>query len=151
LNTGKRIAPDVSLDGSNKSGVTGYQGGLTQGGFGSSLSCPCWAGIIAIVNQGRAASGNTSLNSIANPQQALQALYSLPASDFHDVTSGYIGLSAGIGFDEATGRGTPIATTLVPHLVGYGLTPAKLVYGVQPSSTPAGQNISPSVTVRVVD
>jgi len=52
-------------------------------------------GSIAIANQGLAAAGASTLNSTANPMQTLQGLYSLPASDFHDITTGYNGLSAG--------------------------------------------------------
>ena len=59
--------------------------------FGTSLSSPCWAGLIAIANQGRVADGGTTFNSTADPMQTLQALYSLPASDFNDITSGYNG------------------------------------------------------------
>ena len=67
-NTGHRTTPDVSFDASEFTGVTCFQsGGLTYGNFGTSLSSPCWAGLIAIANQGRVASGSPTLNSVANP------------------------------------------------------------------------------------
>jgi hypothetical protein len=123
-NTGMRTSPDVAFDGGGNSGVTCYQnGGLGYDYYGTSLSSPCWAGIIAVVNQGRVAAGETTFNSPSNPQQALQALYSLPSSDYNDITSGYNGYSAGPGYDYLTGLGTPIANQLVPDLVSYGLTP----------------------------
>ena len=56
--SGNRTTPDVSFDGSINSGVDCYQGGMGSGYFGTSLSCPCWAGLIAIVNQGRVANGD---------------------------------------------------------------------------------------------
>ena len=126
--TGYRTTPDVSFDASQNSGVTCFQdGGLGYGYMGTSLSSPCWAGLIAIANQGRVAAGGTPLNSTANPQQTLEALYSLPASDFHDITTGYNGYSAGAGYDFVTGRGTPIANTLIPDLVSFNLTAAPSV------------------------
>jgi subtilase family serine protease len=116
--TGHRTTPDVSFDGSNNSGVTVYQNGqFRYDVFGTSLATPCWAGLIAIVNQGRKARGRMPLNSGGKPMQALQALYRLPASAFHDITSGYNGTSARSGYDQVTGRGSPVANVLVPDLV----------------------------------
>ena len=92
----------MAFDASENTGVTCFQNGeLTYGNFGTSLSSPCWAGLIAIVNQGRVADGGTTLNSGSNPTQTLQALYSLPAGDFHDITSGYNGFNAGPGYDDS--------------------------------------------------
>lgn len=120
--TGFRTTPDVSFDGAVGTGVTAYRSGsLRYGVAGTSLASPCWAGLIAIVNQGREAEGTTTLNSTANPTQTLEGLYSLPASDFHDITSRYNGFSAQPGYDYITGRGSPIASRLIPGLVAYDL------------------------------
>ncbi len=148
--TGYRTSPDVSFDGSDSSGVTVYQnGGLGFDYFGTSLSSPCWAGLIAIADQGRVANGGTSFNSTANQQQTLQALYALPAADFHDITTGYNGLSAGVGYDELTGLGSPIANLLVPDLASYNL-PTRLAITAQPPSTvTAGAGFT--LTVKVED
>ena len=43
---------------------------------------------------------------VAAPQQVLDALYSLPASDFHDITSGSNGLPSLPGYDLVTGLGS---------------------------------------------
>ena len=95
------------------------------------------------------ADGGTTLNSTANPTQTLQALYSLPASDFHDITSGYNGLSAGPGYDEVTGRGSPIANLLIPDLIGYvRASLSQSVVSVQPTSTPAGGTAAVTLTVK---
>ena len=79
-----------------------------------------WAGLIAIADEGRAIVG---LGSLDGPSQTLPALYSLPAADFHDITSGSTGPSpefnAGPGYDLATGIGSPVGNLLVPALVGY--------------------------------
>ncbi len=140
--TGYRTTPDVSFDASFDGGATTFDdGNLSFGSGGTSLGSPCWAGLIAIANQGRVAAGGTTFNSSANPQQILQAIYSLPASDFHDITTGYNGFKRGVGYDEVTGRGTPIANLLVPNLVSYGIVanqatptinwpaPAAITYG----------------------
>jgi hypothetical protein len=124
--TGNRTIPDVAFDADPNSGVAiydSYNNGSTnpweQIG-GTSLSAPCWAGLIAIVNQGRALAGSATLNSSLNPTQTMSALYNLPAADFHDITNGSNGdFSAGPGYDEVTGLGTPVANLLVADLVAY--------------------------------
>ncbi len=149
-NTGYRTNPDVSFDGSDESGVTCVQYGQLEYDYdGTSLATPCWAGLMAIVNQGRLADGGASLNIPSDPTQALQGLYSLPASDFNDVTSGYNGLSAGPGYDEVTGLGTPIANLLVPALASYDLGSDQLAVSVEPpTSVAAGSTFRLSVSVE---
>ena len=53
---------------------------------GTSLSAPAWAGLLALVNQGRAAAGESALNS-TSPTETQQALYTLPQSDYNVITS----------------------------------------------------------------
>ncbi len=147
--TGSRTTPDVSFDASQESGVDVYQNGqLGYDAFGTSLSSPCWAGLIAIANQGRVFSGGSTFNSTANPMQTLQALYSLPASDFYDITSGYNGFSAGAGYDEVTGRGSPIANLLVPDLASYGLPTRLAITTPLPASVTAGSTFGLTVAVE---
>lgn len=114
-----RTVPDVSMDADPNTGVyvlDSFAGGWYQVG-GTSLSCPMWAGLVSIANQGRALNGESSLNGLT---QTLPTLYNLPSSDFHDVTTGSNGTySAGPGYDLTTGLGTPIANLLVPALAGY--------------------------------
>jgi len=84
---------------------------------GTSLATPCWAGLIAIADQMRVAMGRTTLNGAS---QTLPALYSLPSQDFHDITRGSNGgYTAGKGYDEVTGLGSPVANLLVPALAAY--------------------------------
>ena len=91
--SGKRSIPDVSFDflnvwiynsnGNPKSGW-GWVGG-------TSLGTPCWAGLIAIANQGRTLAGEAPLNS-TGPQQTIQELYQLGSISgnpyFTDITQG---------------------------------------------------------------
>ncbi len=106
--TGAWIADPYNLDPSNPFEVVG----------GTSLSAPAWAGLVALVNQGRAAAGESALNS-STPTDTQQALYSLPQSDFNVITGGTNGYSAGSGYNLVTGLGTPVANLLVSDLVAY--------------------------------
>jgi subtilase family serine protease len=80
---------------------------------GTSAGAPQWAAIIAIADQGRALHHAGSLST----NQTLTALYSLPAADFHDITTGSNGFNARPGYDLVTGRGTPRADELIPDLI----------------------------------
>jgi subtilase family serine protease len=117
-----RLTPDVSLDGNMDTGVAVYDsfnGGTVTPWFkvaGTSLSAQVWGGLIAIADQGRAVK---SLGSLDGPTQTLPRLYELNSTDFHDITTGQSnGFSPSAGYDLTTGRGTPIANALVPHLAG---------------------------------
>jgi subtilase family serine protease len=121
-------APDVAYDADPQSGFSIYDSTPQQGvsGWlaigGTSAGAPQWAGLVALVDQGRELAGAGSLNTT----QALNSLYSIKAGDFHDITTGYNGYYAGPGYDLVTGRGTPIASSLVPDLITHTL-PAKLL------------------------
>jgi hypothetical protein len=129
--------------------VIGYLDGGWSTGGGTSLGSPCWAGLIAIANQGLVADGDTTLNSTTNPTQTLHVLYSLPASDFHDITTGYNGYIAGPGYDEVTGRGTPIANLLIPDLVSsVSLSLAESSVSISASSIPYGNTATVTFTAN---
>src|SRR5262249_2961072 len=105
----KRAYPDVAMNAGTA--VAGYD---IRNGAGTPwealdatlLSAPMWAGLIAIANQGRALAGLTALD---GRTQTLPAIYQLPSTDFHDITSGNNRLAASPGFDLVTGRGSPRA------------------------------------------
>lgn len=121
-----RTIPDVAFDGDDTTGgavYDSYNGGSApwyEVG-GTSFGAPNWAGMIAIADQGRALAGLAALD---GPSQTLPRLYGLPASDFNDITTGQNTGSGGttyqatVGYDLVTGRGTPIASRLVPDLAG---------------------------------
>ena len=106
--TGAWIADPYNLDPSNPFQIVG----------GTSLSAPAWAGLLALVNQGRAAAGESTLNS-TSPTDTQQALYMLPQTDYNMIASGNNGYSAGAGYNLVTGLGTPVANQLVPDLIAY--------------------------------
>jgi Putative Ig domain/Galactose oxidase, central domain/Bacterial Ig-like domain/Kelch motif len=87
--TGQRTIPDVAFDSTNFVAIYDSYDNPTSPQFsigGTSLSCPCWAGLIALANQGRAAAGEAPLDTY-NAQQTLSLLYSLPSTDFHPVVA----------------------------------------------------------------
>ena len=106
--TGAWISDPYNLDPSNPFEVVG----------GTSLSAPAWAGLVAIVNQGRLAAGEATLNS-SSPTDTQQALYMLPQSDYSAIDTGTNGYTANAGYNLVTGLGTPVAELLVPDLVAY--------------------------------
>jgi subtilase family serine protease len=87
---------------------------------GTSLSCPQWAGIVALADQ---VSGS-DLGLINPALYAIGADAGRYANDFYDVTVGnnttdpnVTGYPATPGWDPITGLGTPNAANLVPDLV----------------------------------
>lgn len=115
----RRGTPDVSYNGDPSSGVAVYSsfafGAATPWEVigGTSAGAPQWAALIAIADQGRAFLGK---NSLVNAQAVM---YKLPSTDFHDITLGNNGNSAGAGYDLATGLGSPIANLVIRDLIAY--------------------------------
>jgi hypothetical protein len=131
-----RTIPDVSFEADPGPGVAicdSYDNGSAnpwENIGGTSLSAPCWAGMIAIINQERV---NNGLTALSGSTQTLPMLYGLSSSDFRDITSGTNGVySAGTGYDLVTGRGVPIANRLILDMSGH-TTGADLTF-----STPSG-------------
>jgi len=120
--TSNRSTPDVAFDADPNTGVAIYdtvsqfgQTGWFQTG-GTSVGAPAWVALVAIADQGRAAL-STPLPSLTSTQ-TLTTLYANPSA-FHDITSGTSGPnSAGGGYDQVTGLGTPNANNVVQALVG---------------------------------
>ncbi len=123
-----RAVPDVAYNAAVDGGVlVAYSAlGPAAAGFyivgGTSAGSPQWAGIFALVNTARAANMKAPIG-FANP-----ALYSIAesasySSDFHDIQVGNnilvgttVGFAAGLGFDLASGWGTPNVANLVADL-----------------------------------
>lgn len=105
----KRGVADVAFDGDPNSGALVVDGTSTQQIGGTSLSSPIFVGLWARV---MAVKGNLGF--------AAPLLYQLPAGDFHDITSGSNGLSAGAGYDVVSGRGSLILNSAINHLGSGG-------------------------------
>ncbi len=118
--SGWREIPDVSFDADPASGVAVYDSydfgsssPWVQVG-GTSLSSPCWAGLVAIGDQLRVAE---DLAPMDGPSQTLPMLYSMKAGDFHDIIAGNNGFAAGPGYDLVTGIGSPVSNNLLTDFV----------------------------------
>lgn len=117
------VAPDVAYNADPRSGFAVYASTPTDPNRGwqviggTSAGAPQWAAMIAIADQGRALKKAGSLST----NKTLTALYSLPAADFHDITTGSNGFNARPGYDLVTGRGTPRADRLIPDLIKFTL------------------------------
>jgi uncharacterized delta-60 repeat protein len=130
---------------------------------GTSLSTPCWAGLIALADEGRANAKKPILASSGPAYQTQTALYDLPSGDFNDITTGNNGYQAGPGYDLVTGLGTPVASRLVAGLISYGATSIALSSSANPSvsgqllnftatvSASAPGALTPTGTVRFYD
>ncbi len=120
-----RAIPDVSYNAAVDGGVlVAWSALFPAGSFfivgGTSAGSPQWAGIVALANQ----ANHGPLGFING---ALYTLLHDPAKyahDFHDITVGNNklggtapGFSAGTGWDDASGIGTPDVANLIPDLI----------------------------------
>ena len=113
--TGAWIADPYNLSAGNPWEVVG----------GTSLSAPSWAGLFALANQGRAAAGEATLG-IGRPDRGPdRPCTACRPGDYHAVTSGNNGYSAGAGYNLVTGLGTPVANLLVPDLAAFSGGPGQ--------------------------
>jgi len=157
-----RALPDVSMDSGSAQEYDVFTSTLSGssvsasavgwlGDAGTSAASPIWAGLVAIADQGRALADGTPLTGYT---QTLPALYSLPASDFHDILYGNNGDPARPGYDLATGLGTPVANFLVPDLAGYEISSSgnatEVVVTASPVAPVFGQAVTLTATVSFV-
>jgi len=114
-------SPDVAYNADPDTGFSIYSstpddqgdtGWATVGG--TSAGAPQWAALLAIAAQGRNIEHKGALYGIS---ETIPAIYQLPQSDFHDITTGSNGYRARTGFDLVTGRGTPFADRIITDLV----------------------------------
>lgn len=97
------LIEDVAANGAN---LASFTAGEFFPEFGTSISTPIWAAMIALINNERAAKGKGPVGFI-NP-----TLYKNPQI-FNDITSGNApgcgtdGFKATLGWDPTTGLGTP--------------------------------------------
>jgi len=140
---------------------TGAGGNFTAVG-GTSAAAPTFTAILALINQFLSNPGTTGLAPV-NP--TLYSLWGSTSSAFHDVTQGdnkvpctagttncptgtaSIGFSAGPGYDQVTGIGSPDVTNLAnawaASLAKFNLAASAL----SPASISAGSSTTTTITV----
>ncbi len=111
-----RGVPDVALDAGYPVGIE-LDGDLV-GVIGTSVATPIWAGIAALADQYH----GEDLGFL-DPTLYAVAAHDYP-TDFHDITRGSNGYSAGTGWDPVTGLGSPNVVRLVPDLGVVAAAPA---------------------------
>jgi subtilase family serine protease len=124
----RRAVPDVAF---NANPMTGEYVALTLPGAatvwnaygGTSIAAPQWAGVVAVANAIRVANSKAVLGDIHTLlYKSIAAVPGTYAAALGDVTEGTNGTCAtcraGVGYDQATGWGTPNATALFTALTG---------------------------------
>jgi hypothetical protein len=122
-NSGRSI-PDVAWDANPDTGVYVYDSFVRGGGGwyevgGTSVGAPSWAGIVALADQ-KASTPLTTDSLTSRVEYSAASTSSLYASNYHDITTGSNCHAAGVGYDLATGIGSPQANNLVPWLSANG-------------------------------
>ncbi len=118
----QRTMPDVAFDADPYTGVPVYDSYNNTGSAkwsqvgGTSIGAPVWAAIVAIADQGRDLAGLPTLDI----PELMSSIYAMPSNYFHDITAsgGAPANTPAVGYDLATGRGTPKADLVVSYLVG---------------------------------
>jgi len=167
-NTGVRTVPDVAYNADPNTGFAVYDSVPDQGYVGwqevggTSAGSPQWAAIIAIANQSRALAGEGTLDGVSQTLPALYNLYSAPGSSgystytsyFNDVVDyaggggryhwrfGGYGYSnpATLGYDVATGLGTPRTNAIVTALTSASASSTSGGTNPTGGSNPGGSN-----------
>jgi subtilase family serine protease len=128
-----RNGPDVSGNANFTFYVCADQQPCTANFYGgTSFAAPMWAGYLALANEQAVASGQHTLGFI-NPTLYNIGMSSSFDNDFHDVISGSNGYPATVGYDLATGWGSPMA--------GTGLINALIAPGFFLSASPFSQTV----------
>jgi subtilase family serine protease len=138
-----RNGPDVAANANFTFYVCADQTTCTANEYGgTSFAAPMWAGYIALANQ---QAGTSSPVGFINPTIYPIGLSSSYDADFHDITSGSNGYSAVVGYDLATGWGSPNGAALINALT----TPPAPGYSVSasPSSVSVVQGSAGTSTI----
>jgi hypothetical protein len=155
VNFGARGTPDVSMDANPNTGVLVIDSYDNATNFlevgGTSLASPMWAGVIGLADGTSISGGGTSLSTTS----VLNSLYGTYNSanygtDFHDVTTGNNGFAAGVGYDLATGIGSPKANALVPTLAAAAPPAPAVSTPIYGSSGGGGVGLRGAATTPVV-
>ena len=131
----RRAVPDVAF---NANPMTGEYVALTPPGSttttwsaygGTSIAAPQWAGVIAVANAMRVANAKPTLGDIHTllykSIAAVPGTYAAALGDVVDGTNGTCATCrAGVGYDQATGWGTPNASQLLQTLTGIATAEA---------------------------
>jgi kumamolisin len=144
-----RNAPDVAAESNFDFYYCSDQAACKTGLGGTSFAAPMWAGFMALVNQQAVANGDPTLGFI-NPAIYNIGVGSSYNSDFHDITSGSNGYPTTVGYDLATGWGSPTGAALINALAGSGGQTPSFTLTANPTSLSISQGSNGTSTITVV-
>jgi hypothetical protein len=154
-----RMVPDLSVMGNPATGFIQYYTGAgtgfchhsCSGGWGAiggtSIGAPLVSALIAVAAQACAAPGGRL--GFVNP-----SLYSMASTGYNDVTSGNNDLynvgeySAGVGYDMASGLGSPDGAPFLSGLCATGVSPTESSF-TESSTVGVAQTAGPTVTATL--
>jgi hypothetical protein len=151
-----REVPDVSADAG--AGYSVAISGVWQGFQGTSLAAPTWAALTALIN---ASTATCDVNGLGLLNPSLYALAAAPpgSADFNDITTGdndYLSdhggrYPAGVGYDMATGLGSPVGALLAQSLCPRTVVPVRIGgtqnYWTAPPKLTTTYSLPPGVTI----
>jgi subtilase family serine protease len=144
-----RNGPDVSANSNFSFYVCadqGKAGPCSENEYGgTSFAAPMWAGYLALTNEQGATNGNPSLGFI-NPAIYTLGLGAGYDTDFHDITVGSNGYPAVVGYDLASGWGSPNTDGLINALAGSPQT-GNFAIVVVPSTITVARGSSGTATI----
>jgi len=117
VSTTYRALPDVAANADPNTGYNiKYQGSYMAIG-GTSAAAPLWAGLTSLMSQSRGQPVGDLQQPTPNFNQLLYTVYRTVPLIVHDITQGNDGAySAGVGWDECTGLGSPNGALLLASL-----------------------------------
>ena len=159
-NDGARDVPDVAYPASAAhDGYLVYTSDLFTSRWnvigGTSAGAPCFAGVLALLNQYLVTKGYQSSSGLGNINSSLYPLASSAPASFHDITSGNnvateetccskrssSGYSAGTGYDQTTGLGSVNAFAFISSWHGGKASPAMSLTNAPNEVTIAGTTV----------
>jgi subtilase family serine protease len=152
-----REVPDVSADADPYSGYVVYYDGSWTGIGGTSAAAPLWGAFLALTDASSTC-GGTAVG-FANPMLYSVAGGSGYSSDFYDVKSGnndYTGtnngkFTAGAGYDEASGLGSPDGAGLPAALCGGTSSGTHTITVTNPGSQTSTVGTAVSLSIKATD
>ena len=134
-NDGMRDVPDLAFSASAQhDGYLFYTGGALGAVGGTSVPTPAFAGVVGLLNQYLLKKGTLAKAGLGNINPTLYQIAASTTTVFHDITTGSnivpctvgtkncttgtLGYSAGIGYDQVTGLGSADISKLVTNWTG---------------------------------
>jgi subtilase family serine protease len=148
-----RNTPDVSANSNFTFYVCadqGKNGPCTSNEYGgTSFAAPMWAAYLALTNEQYEANGDGTSLGFINPALYAIGVGSGYGTSFHDITSGSNGYPAEVGYDLATGWGSPNTNGLINALAPSGASSFTLSANPSSFTVAAGSAGTTTITAAI--